>query len=70
MLLQGKNVIITGTRRGIGRAMIEEFARNGAHIWAHARQETPEFLADMAETSRSDYAEEKSQGKIGKKAGF
>ena len=49
MLLQGKNVIITGTRRGIGRAMTEEFARNGAHIWAHARQETPEFLADMAE---------------------
>lgn len=49
MLLQGENVIITGTRRGIGRAMTEEFARNGAHIWAHARQETPEFLADMAE---------------------
>ncbi len=44
-MLKGKNVIITGTNRGIGKAMLEEFARNGANIWAHARVETPEFLA-------------------------
>lgn len=44
MILNGKNVIITGTNRGIGRAMLEEFAKNGANIWAHARHETPEFL--------------------------
>lgn len=43
-MLQGKNVIITGTNRGIGRAMLEEFAKNGANIWAHARKETPEFV--------------------------
>jgi len=47
MILNGKNVIITGTNRGIGRAMLEEFAKNGANIWAHARHETPEFLEDI-----------------------
>lgn len=47
MILKDKNVIITGTNRGIGRAMLEEFAKNGANIWAHARVETPEFLKDI-----------------------
>lgn len=48
MLLSGKNAIVTGANRGIGRAIVEEFARHGAAIWALARRETPEFLADMA----------------------
>jgi len=47
MLLQGKNAIITGTNRGMGQAMVEAFAANGAGIWVHARKETPEFLNDM-----------------------
>lgn len=47
MILEGKNIIITGTNRGIGRAMLEEFAKNGANIWAHARVETQEFLEDI-----------------------
>lgn len=42
-LMEGKNVIITGTRRGMGRAMLDQFAANGANIWAHARELTPEF---------------------------
>lgn len=37
-LLQGKNVIITGARRGIGRATLDLFAAHGANIWACARQ--------------------------------
>lgn len=49
MLLENKNVIITGCNRGIGRAMVEEFAKNGANIWAHARTEKIEFLEDMAD---------------------
>ena len=52
MLLKDKNVIITGTNRGIGRAMLEEFAKNGAGIWAHARVETPEFIDGLNSLSQ------------------
>lgn len=52
MILNGKNVIITGTNRGIGRAMLEEFARNGANIWAHTRHETLEFKEDIDAISK------------------
>jgi 3-oxoacyl-[acyl-carrier protein] reductase len=47
-LLQGKHALITGCARGIGRAMLTEFARHGASVWAHARQLTPEFEAQCA----------------------
>ena len=57
MILDGKNVIITGTNRGIGRAMLEEFAKNGANIWAHAREETPKFLNDIKEISEKYHVE-------------
>ena len=42
-MLEGKTAFITGTNRGIGRAMVEEFAKNGANVIAHARKQTPEF---------------------------
>ncbi len=48
MLMKGKNVIITGTRRGMGRAMVEVFAANGANIYAHARTEEAEHLQELA----------------------
>ncbi len=41
--LQGKSVIITGARRGIGWATVELFARSGANIWACARTLDPVF---------------------------
>lgn len=37
------NVIITGSNRGIGKAMVEVFASAGANIWACARKATPEY---------------------------
>ena len=43
-ILEGKNVIITGTARGMGRTMLDVFSANGASLWAHARTVTPEFL--------------------------
>ena len=44
-MLKGKTAFITGTNRGLGKAFVEEFAKNGADVMAHARRETPEFVA-------------------------
>lgn len=46
-LLEGKNAIITGARRGIGRATVDVFAGNGSNIWACARKQDDEFIQDM-----------------------
>lgn len=48
-LLDGKNAIVTGSNRGIGRAIVDTFAHNGANVWACARKETSEFVQDMAD---------------------
>lgn len=37
------NAIITGSNRGIGKAMLKEFAYNGYDLWACARKQTEEF---------------------------
>lgn len=45
-------VIITGSNRGIGKAMVEAFATAGHNVWACARKTNPEFeswLKEMAE---------------------
>ncbi len=46
-MLQGKNSIITGARRGIGRATVEVFAKNGSNVWACARKKDEQFEEDM-----------------------
>ena len=51
-LLQGKSAIITGCNRGIGKAMLEVFAKNGANIWACARKEEAGFADFVATLAR------------------
>lgn len=46
-MLKGKNAIITGARRGIGKSTVETFAKNGANVWACARKYDEEFERDM-----------------------
>ncbi len=45
------NAIITGSNRGIGKAMVEAFAASGYNIWACARKATPEYEAWLNETA-------------------
>lgn len=48
-MLKGKYALVTGATGGIGRAIVLTLAKNGANVIAHARKETPAFLAQLAE---------------------
>ncbi|MDR1291755.1 MAG: SDR family oxidoreductase [Planctomycetaceae bacterium] len=52
MLLKGKNAIVTGCNRGIGRAIVKVFAENGANVWAHARKPDDGFEEFTTELAR------------------
>lgn len=56
-MFKGKNVLITGANRGIGRATLEAFAAEGATVLACARKQTPEFEADMAMVAKKHHVE-------------
>ena len=43
MMLSGKTAVITGCSRGIGRAILEGYAENGADIFAVVRKEDNSF---------------------------
>lgn len=45
MLLLKKTAIVTGTNRGIGKAILTRFAEHGADVFAHARTKSEEFEA-------------------------
>ncbi|CAL5223779.1 g6345 [Coccomyxa viridis] len=47
-LLKGKNVLLTGASRGIGRAIAEAYAKNGARLFIVAR--TTEKLEEVKES--------------------
>jgi 3-oxoacyl-[acyl-carrier protein] reductase len=42
-MLEGKNAIITGCARGIGKQILETFAGSGANVWACVRKPNEEF---------------------------
>jgi len=46
--LAGKNVVVVGASRGVGRAIVGAMARNGAHVLAVGRR--PESLVDLVHT--------------------
>lgn len=46
-----KSVIITGSNRGIGKAMVSAFAGQGYDVWACARKPNPEFEGFLADTA-------------------
>ena len=46
-----KTVIITGANRGIGKALVEGFAKAGYDIWACARKESDEYTSFIDETA-------------------
>lgn len=51
-LLTGKNIIVTGTARGMGHAMVSCFASYGANVFAHARTDTKEHRDFCLDTEK------------------
>ena len=46
-MLKSKNVIITGCNKGIGKSILEVFAKNHANIWACTRKEYSDFSKEI-----------------------
>jgi 3-oxoacyl-[acyl-carrier protein] reductase len=57
MLLRGKTAVITGCLKGIGRAALDQFAREGCNVWACAERQDAEFETAVEALAReSDVA--------------
>lgn len=48
------NVIITGCNRGIGKSLVDTFAKAGYNIWACARKSTPEYEEWLRDVSKKN----------------
>lgn len=51
MILQGKNIVVTGSNRGIGKAIVQKLASEGANIWACAREKNEDFEEELRRIS-------------------
>ena len=52
MLLEGKAAVVTGCNRGLGKAILDVFANNGANIWACTRQPDDKFSEYVTSLSK------------------
>ena len=50
--MKGKNIIITGANRGIGKVLVDMFAQAGTNVWACMRKESESFIMWKAELER------------------
>lgn len=50
-MLKGKNAVVTGCNRGIGRAIVTKLIENGANVWCCIRKENEEFENYIAEVA-------------------
>ena len=50
-MFRGKTAIITGSNRGIGKALLEAFAKEGVNIFACARQQNDAFEEELKQTA-------------------
>ena len=57
MPLKNKTALITGSNRGIGLSILENFAQQGCDIVAHSRQSCDEFLGVAKEISEKHNVE-------------
>ena len=66
------NAIVTGARRGIGRAVVKKFIENGINVWATTSRMDDSFVEDMksleseVSDSRSLGSESVASSKLGK----
>ena len=51
-MLKEKTAVITGCNRGIGKAILENFAENGANVFAVVRKESEEFNCLIGELNQ------------------
>lgn len=52
--LENKTIVVTGTNRGMGKQMVQTFAKNGANVFAHARTYTDEHKAFCDQLAREN----------------
>lgn len=52
--MKGRNIIVTGSNRGIGKAIVETFAKAKANVWACARKSNPEFEAWLKQVAEEN----------------
>lgn len=54
-MLKGKNAVVTGCNRGIGRAIVTKLVENGANVWCGIRKENREFESYIYELAEKNH---------------